>query len=103
LARIVDEGAVENVYRIQVMNRTEMPQSYRVAANGPAGLVVSAPELVVPPTGIAAIVVRLQLASAAAAPLAGQSAPVEFEVSMRQVDGHPLATQREKSTFYVPR
>ena len=34
LARIVDDGAVENVYRIQIMNRTEAPQTYRVTVSG---------------------------------------------------------------------
>ena len=42
LARIVDEGAVENVYRLQIMNRTEVPQTYQVAASGIAGLALSA-------------------------------------------------------------
>jgi cytochrome c oxidase accessory protein FixG len=42
LARVVEEGAVENVYRIQIMNRTEAPQTYRVAASGIDGLEVVA-------------------------------------------------------------
>ena len=34
LAREVEQGAIENVYRLQVMNRTEQAQAYRVRAGG---------------------------------------------------------------------
>ena len=35
LSRIVAGGKLENVYRLQVMNATEQPQRYRIAADGP--------------------------------------------------------------------
>mgnify|MGYP000125439263 CR=1 FL=1 len=38
LARIVDEGRVENIYRLQIMNATERPQQYRISADGLPGL-----------------------------------------------------------------
>ena len=31
LARLVEDGQIENVYRLQIMNATEQPQRYRVA------------------------------------------------------------------------
>ena len=34
LARLVEDGRIENVYRLQVMNATEGPQHYRVEATG---------------------------------------------------------------------
>ena len=34
LARLVGEGRVENVYRLQLMNATEQPQRYRVTVQG---------------------------------------------------------------------
>jgi cytochrome c oxidase accessory protein FixG len=37
LARLVDEGALENTYRLQVMNATESTQRYRVRIEGLAG------------------------------------------------------------------
>ncbi len=104
LARVVDEGTIENVYRIQIMNRTEQAQTYRVDAGGIAGLSTSAAELSLPPAGIGSQVVSLRLGAEAAQPLHGQSVPVQFEV--RQLDpaaGAALAVQREKSTFFVPR
>ncbi|MBE0549837.1 MAG: cytochrome c oxidase accessory protein CcoG [Rubrivivax sp.] len=38
LARIVDDGWVENVYRLQLMNTTEQLQRYRIAAAGLDGM-----------------------------------------------------------------
>ena len=38
LARLVDDGGIENVYRLQVMNATEAPQRYRIAVSGLAGM-----------------------------------------------------------------
>jgi len=103
LARIVDEGAVENVYRLQIMNRTEVPQTYRVTASGIAGLVLAAPKVTVAPAGIESIVVSLRLPHEAAQPLRGQAAPVAFEVTMRSPAEGASIVQHEKSTFFVPR
>ena len=36
LARLVDDGRIENVYRLQVMNATEMPQRFRIEVERPA-------------------------------------------------------------------
>jgi polyferredoxin len=104
LARVVDEGTVENVYRIQIMNRTESAQTYRVGASGLAGLSTTSAEIQLPAAGIQSLVFSLRLGADAAQPVRGQSVPVLFEV--RQLDpaaGAALAVQREKSTFFVPR
>jgi hypothetical protein len=53
LARVVEDGAVENVYRIQIMNRTEAPQTYRVAASGIDGLEVVATPASAGPAAVA--------------------------------------------------
>ncbi|HET9023925.1 MAG TPA: cytochrome c oxidase accessory protein CcoG, partial [Burkholderiaceae bacterium] len=41
LAREVDDGLIENTYRLQVMNTSERPQRYVVSADGLAGLQVA--------------------------------------------------------------
>ncbi len=41
LAREVEDGRVENVYRLQVMNTTEAPQRYEVSAAGLPGLTIA--------------------------------------------------------------
>ena len=103
LARIVDEGAVENTYRVQIMNRTEVPQTYRLAASGPQGLLLSAPQVSIAPAGIESVVVNLRLPMPVAASLQGHSVPVVFEVTAVQAASDAAAVQREKSTFVVPR
>ena len=103
LARVVEDGAIENVYRLQIMNRTEQPQTYRIDAQGIPGLEVQTEVVRTPPAGISSVVVSLRLPYSAAQGLLGQSAPVQFEVN--QLDGTraAAAVQREKSTFFVPR
>jgi len=103
LARVVDGGAVENVYRVQIMNRTEATQNFSVAASGIPGLALRAPEATIAPAGILSLVVGLQLPPQAAESLQGQSVPIEFEVTMQPTPDHAAAAQREKSTFFVPR
>jgi cytochrome c oxidase accessory protein FixG len=46
LARIAEGGRLENVYRLQIMNATEQPRHYRIAAHGLEGLSVSPDEAV---------------------------------------------------------
>jgi polyferredoxin len=103
LARVVEDGAIENVYRLQIMNRTERPQTYRIEARGIPGLEVGAADVSAPPAGIRSVVVSLRLPFSAAQPLLGQTVPVQFEVSRIQVDGDAPIVQREKSTFLIPR
>ncbi len=106
LARVVEDGTIENVYRLQVMNRTERAQSYRIGAQGLTGLTVLAHDLSVPAAGIGSVVVSLRLPQEASQALAGRSVPVHFEVGLLGPEGgkaQPLVTEREKSTFFVPR
>jgi len=103
LARIVEDGAVENVYRLQIMNRTEAAQTYRVAASGPPGLLVSAPQVEIAPAEIMPVAVRLRLPHAASQPFHGQAVPVLFEVSAGADADAPVAIERERSNFFVPR
>ncbi|CAN7664233.1 cytochrome c oxidase accessory protein CcoG [Pseudorhodoferax sp. LjRoot39] len=99
MARIVAGGAIENVYRLQIMNATESQQRFAIAASGLPGLVVtSEPEVEVDATASRWVAVRLQL------PLqqggaAGGSHPILFE--LRMLDGNEQV--REKSVFLVPR
>ncbi len=107
LARTIDDGTIENVYRIQIMNRTEAPQTYRVAASGIAGLTVLAPQASAAAAGAVSLVVSLRLPAAAAQALQGTSVPVSFEVVALAAAGAASpavsAVEHEKSTFFVPR
>ena len=104
LGRSLGDGAVENVYRLQVMNRTEQAQAYRVRALGLDGLAQSATDLQVPAAGIQSLVVSLRLPAVQAQALRGRSAALWFEVTaLAAPGGASAAVQREKSTFLVPR
>ncbi len=107
LARVVDEGAVENVYRIQIMNRTEAPQTYRVAASGIDGLEVVAMPASAGPAAVTSTSVSLRLPFVVAQGLAGRSVPVMFAVTgVEPTSGTSAdrsAIQFEKSTFFIPR
>lgn len=97
LARIVADGQLENVYRLQVMNATEQPQRYRIRAVGLPGLAVaSEPELEVGAAESRWVAVRLQLPYGSAPP---GSHPIHFEVGSATGDAHVS----EKSVFLVPR
>ena len=107
LAQVVEDGAIENVYRIQILNRTEIRQTYRVAASGIEGLVVMAKPVSASPAAVASMSVSLRLPFEVAQGLAGRSVPVVFEVTSVQRhagdDVESSAIQLEKSTFFVPR
>ena len=97
LARIVEGGRLENVYRLQIMNATERPQRYRIAASGLEGLSVSPAEpFEVGPAQSRWVAVRLQLPYGSA-PAGSHS--VHFDV--RSADGSSQVS--EKATFIVPR
>jgi cytochrome c oxidase accessory protein FixG len=97
MARIVDQGRIENVYRLQVMNATESHQRFRLAVSGLPGLAVaSEPDFEVDATQSRWVAVRLQLPHQGAA---SGSHPIQFHVQM--LDGTDQV--REKSVFLVPR
>ena len=97
LSRIVAGGKLENVYRLQIMNATEEPQRYRIAAEGLPGLALASDPLVeVGPAESRWVPVRLQIPYGSAA--AG-SHPIHFTIGA--VSGDAQVT--EKSAFLVPR
>jgi polyferredoxin len=104
LARIVGDGQVENVYRLQIMNATERAQRYAIAVDGLPGIAVMGNEPAdIGPAQARWVPVRVQLPHASAAPLAGHSSVIRFHIE-RLADGQqPARTVLEKSTFIVPR
>ncbi len=97
MARIVSDGKIENVYRLQVMNATESAQRYKIAVTGLPGLLVSS-ETVVPVASTEAhwVAVRVQAPFDTAAP---GSHAIRFEIESLDTPGH----LSEKSVFLVPR
>jgi len=97
LARIVEDGRLENVYRLQIMNATEEARDYRIAAHGLEGLTVSPGE----PVTIGAaqsrwVAVRLQVPYGV---VPAGSHTVHFDIR----DERSGVQVSEKAAFLVPR
>jgi len=99
LARQVEDGWIENVYRLQLMNATERPQQLRVEAQGLPGLTLSqATQLTLAPAEARWVTVALRLPPESLSSLKSGAQPMQWRVSS---DGGDVVT--EKSTFVVPR
>ena len=104
LARIVDDGWVENVYRLQVMNATEREQRYVVRAEGLPDLALPAPiEVAVGPAAAQWVTVALRVPPQTAAAVRPGAHEVHFGIERRATPEDDARTLREKSTFVVPR
>ncbi len=97
LSRIVAGGMLENVYRLQIMNATEIRQQYRLSASGLTGLRLASEEIVsVESAQSRWVAVRVQLPHGVAA---GGSHVIHFDIEA--LDGAGRIS--EKSVFLVPR
>src|SRR3989442_1544514 len=105
LARIVADGRIENVYRLQLMNATESTQRYRVQVAGlPHASIAGADEVEVGPAQARWFAVAVQLPHAAAQAARPGVHPIRFEVDRLPADGRGADTRvDEKSTFVIPR
>jgi polyferredoxin len=98
VARVVGQGLIENVYRLQVMNATELSQQYQLGVAGLKGArIVTDPVVVVDAAGSRWVPVRVQVPPDAASP---GSHPITFVIANQ---GLPLNEVIEKSVFLVPR
>ena len=102
MARVVQGGVVENVYRLHVMNSTESAQRYQVDVQGLLGLTLSSRvDIRLGPLEERTVPVSVRLPALQAAALAGQTLPIQFELT--QVGRHDAAVRvREGSTFHLP-
>lgn len=106
LARVVDDGWVENVYRLQIMNATEHAQRYTVAASGLPGLVLEQRSPVaLAPAEARWVALAVRVPPEAAARSGAGSHAIQFSVQQLPPAGQAgtAAEVHEKSTFMVPR
>jgi cytochrome c oxidase accessory protein FixG len=101
MARVLDEGAVENVYRLRLMNQTEQALQVDLHVSGVDHAVLQAPAVVLGPVDDRWVQVSVRLPAQQAARLAGQTLPLQFEVATRSAQGTSRVV--ESSTFRVPR
>ncbi len=106
LARLVDEGWIENVYRLQVMNTTERVQHYRIGVGGLAGMRtdLDGTSIEVDPAQARWVPVAVRVAPETATAAGRGSHPIDFTVE-RIVDTPADSPHSvvEHSTFVVPR
>jgi cytochrome c oxidase accessory protein FixG len=106
LAREIEDGVVENVYRLQIMNAEESSQRFVLEARGLDGLSVAAPRagLTLAPAEARWVTVSLRLTPDAARRLGSGVHPMQFSIRRISPDGHAPARELvERSTFVVPR
>jgi cytochrome c oxidase accessory protein FixG len=103
LARIVDDGQVENLYRLQLMNATEQPQRYRIDVHGIDGAALAgrgADAVDIQPAQSRWVTLAVRIAPQRANALGVGAHPIRFEVAAAS---DPSAKVSERSTFVVPR
>ena len=96
MARVVDGGKIENVYRLQVMNATEQEQRYRITVRGLPNLsITTEQEIVVASTEAVWVVVRVQAPPEVAQPGLYK---IYFDIDSLHTPGQ----LHENSKFMVP-
>ncbi|MEI6738020.1 MAG: cytochrome c oxidase accessory protein CcoG [Pseudomonadota bacterium] len=104
LAREVEDGKIENVYRLQVMNTQERGQRFVVSARGIDGLAVYGimKPLEIDPAASRMIAIQLR---ADATKVPKGFSRIEFDITAVDADGRVAPDHfslHEKSTFYKP-
>ena len=104
LARQVEDGQVENVFRLQIMNATELSQTYDIAADGLPGLALrDAVHVEVGPTEARWVSVALRVPAATAMGTAPGAHTIHFTVTREAAGAEEARAVREGSTFVLPR
>jgi cytochrome c oxidase accessory protein FixG len=94
IAREVEGGLIENVYRLQIMNTTEEARAFTVTVRGLPDIHVWGE----PTVGVPAATSRMVPIKVRAAPAASGTHPIEFEVRALGVEGVAVT---EHSVFIV--
>lgn len=97
LAREVEDGLIENVYRLQVMNVSEMPQHYTIAVEGLDGIRMEGPkELDVPPAATVPATIAVRVPSGS-----GKKGSNVIYLNVQSTTADK-ASVHEKTTFIQP-
>jgi len=104
LARLVEDGRIENGYRLQLMNATESVQRYQLTVTGlESATIVGRTEVDVGPAEARWLPLAVQLAPDVAARVGPGVHDIRFQIDRRAAAGHEPAQVIEKSTFVIPR
>jgi cytochrome c oxidase accessory protein FixG len=104
LARVVDDGFVENVYRVQLMNASERVQKYRVGVEQLSQSSVSGgDEVVLGPAEARWVPISVKIPPEVAARMGSGAFGMTVVVEQLRQGDQAQVDVREKSTFMVPR
>jgi cytochrome c oxidase accessory protein FixG len=102
LARLVEDGYIENVYRLQVMNTIESRQRYHVDVSGLDGIAVTAgSEVEIGPAEARWLPVAVRIPPQPPQPPGAHK--IRFRIERAADATHASAVVEEPSTFVVPR
>ncbi len=98
LGREVEDGMVENVYRLQIMNATEVARRYTISVSGIDSIRLMTPvDISIDATGTRSVPVRVRIDDRK-----GQAGSNRIHFEVRAVDD-PTVRASEKAVFLVPR
>ena len=106
LARIVEDGRVENVYRLQIMNASEQLRRYHIEVESDKlddAHVVGSSEVEVGPAEARWVPVAVRVPDKAAREAGPGAHRIEFEITQQATDAGERLKIKERSTFVVPR
>jgi len=98
MGREVEDGMIENVYRLQIMNTSEQRQHFKIAVSGLPGLaLVTREEVTLQPTETLGWPVRLRVPHGV-----GEKGSNKIQIELQSLDD-PSLHVRESAVFIVPR
>jgi cytochrome c oxidase accessory protein FixG len=104
LARLVEDGRIENGYSLQLMNASEQPQSYRISVAGiPGAQIIGRAELDIGPANARWLPLAVQIPPESATKMGPGAHEISFQIERRTLDASPPSMVTEKSTFMIPR
>jgi cytochrome c oxidase accessory protein FixG len=104
LARVVDDGYIENVYRVQLMNASESVQKYRIGVEQLSQATLSGgEEVVLGPAEARWVPVSVKIPPEVGARMGSGAFGMTMVVEQLRQGAQPQVDVREKSTFMVPR
>ncbi|WP_050463885.1 cytochrome c oxidase accessory protein CcoG [Herbaspirillum autotrophicum] len=98
MGREVEDGIIENVYRLQIINTDEAAHRYRIRVSGVDGIALASPEVVeVAATETLALPVRVRVP-----PGIGHPGSNKIVFDLQSLDNERYKAS-EKAAFYIPR
>jgi cytochrome c oxidase accessory protein FixG len=98
MPRMMDDGAIENVYRLQVMNTDERPHHFVIEVSGTPGVALSSDSVIdMPAAATRAVPVRVHVTPGSEK---SGSVPIRFVVRDQE---NAAVSVTEKAVFLIPR